>query len=56
MANFTVLEFAFGEVEWREGLIRPAEAIVDGYIEVPDGPGWGVELDEEAMAEFAPEA
>ena len=36
--------------------MREVPKVEDGYIEVPNGPGWGVELDEEAMAEFAPEA
>ncbi len=50
VANFTVLEFAFGEVDWRGGLIRPAEEIVDGYITVPDAPGLGIELDAAVLA------
>ena len=46
IANFMVLEYAFGEVEWRGELIRPAEKIEGGQIAVPDGPGLGIELDE----------
>lgn len=44
--NFLVLEYAFGEVSWRGDLIRPAERVVDGFVEVPDTPGLGIELDE----------
>jgi len=44
-ANFTVLEYAFGEVDWRSELVRPAEEIAEGYIQVPDRPGLGIELD-----------
>ncbi len=50
IANFTVLEYAFGEVPWREELIRPAECLQDGYITVPDAPGLGIELDEAVLA------
>jgi galactonate dehydratase len=49
--NFTILEYAFGEVPWRESLIEPAESIVDGYYQVPDGPGLGVRLNESVVAE-----
>jgi len=51
MPNFTILEYAFGEVPWRESLIEPAESIVDGYYRVPDAPGLGVTLNEAALAE-----
>ena len=47
--NFLVLEYAFGEVPWREQLIQPPERLVDGFISVPDAPGLGIDLDE-AMA------
>lgn len=50
VANFTVLEYAFGEVDWRGALVRPAEEVVAGYIRVPDAPGLGIELDEAVLA------
>jgi galactonate dehydratase len=50
ISNFTVLEYAFGEVDWRSQLTRPAEAIQNGYIKVPDAPGLGIELDEAMLA------
>ena len=48
--NFLITEYfvnleAFG----REIAVTPFE-VVDGYIQVPDGPGLGIELDEEALA------
>ena len=49
VANFTVLEYAFGEVDWRGELVRPAETIIDGHIRVPDAPGLGIELDEAVL-------
>ena len=42
--NFAILEYAWGEVEWRASLISPPEKIVDGFIEVPDRPGLGITL------------
>ena len=41
---------AFGEVDWRDKLVTPAENIVDGFIAVPDTPGLGIELDEAVIA------
>jgi galactonate dehydratase len=37
-------------VPWSRQIMTGAVHIVDGYIEVPDGPGFGVTLDETAMA------
>ncbi|MGH2356182.1 MAG: mandelate racemase/muconate lactonizing enzyme family protein [Chloroflexota bacterium] len=54
LPNFSILEYAFGEVEWREDLIQPAESIVDGFYEVPDTPGLGIRLNEAVVAEHAP--
>ena len=42
--NFAILEYAWGEVEWRSSLVSPAEKIVNGFIEVPDRPGLGITL------------
>ena len=42
--NFAILEYAWGEVEWRASLVSPPEKIVDGFIEVTDRPGLGITL------------
>lgn len=42
--NFLVLEYAFGEVEWRQALINPVERIDGGFMPVPETPGLGVDL------------
>jgi len=45
MPNFHILEFSYGEVPWRAGLIDPPEAIAKGgFIELSGRPGFGVEL------------
>jgi len=53
IANFLILEWAFGEVPWRGQLIRPVEQVEDGFITVPDSPGLGIELDEVVSAAHA---
>ena len=42
--NFAILEYAWGEVDWRASLIDPPEEIVEGSIEVPSRPGLGITL------------
>ena len=48
--SFICLEYAFGEVDWRQQLTRPAERIGDSHIELPQSPGLGVKLDEGVLA------
>ena len=35
---------------WRDEYVTELPEIRDGYLQVPTGPGWGVELNEEAIA------
>jgi galactonate dehydratase len=42
--NFMILEYAWGEVDWRVDLITPQEPIQDGYLIVSDAPGLGYKL------------
>ena len=43
--NFAILEYAWGEVDWRGTLLTPPERIVEGFIEVPTEAGFGVSLE-----------
>ena len=36
----------------RRELVRPEPAISDGEMELPAGPGLGIELDEDAVARY----
>ena len=50
--NFLLLEFHYQDSpEWGT-IIGEKHVIKDGYIEVPDKPGLGVELDEEAVNKY----
>jgi galactonate dehydratase len=46
--NFLIQEVQQGADRERI-LTAPAEVVQDGYMRVPTGPGWGVELDEEFL-------
>ena len=50
LPNFLVLEYVWPDVEWTEKVISPPAQVEDGYLQLPEGPGWGVELVEEEIA------
>jgi galactonate dehydratase len=52
--NFEMLEYPRQPADQAQ-IFKNMPEVKDGWIEVPEGPGWGVELDEEALARFAPE-
>lgn len=49
--NFLGLEFHARDVPWWDDLVTDEPLIQDGYIEVPDDPGLGVELDWDVVEE-----
>ncbi len=46
--NFCILEIMYSDVEWRKDITNEALEYKDGYITIPDKPGLGIEIDEEA--------
>jgi len=52
--NFDVLEYHALAVDWWDDLlVREEPLIQDGYIQVPEEPGLGIELDENIASEHA---
>ncbi len=52
--NLRILELRHDEAPWsRRFVTRPAE-VVDGELLIPDTPGWGAEVDEEALRAHPP--
>jgi galactonate dehydratase len=51
LPTFCILEYAENQ-PWRDRVIRDPLEIVDGWAELPDKPGLGVELDLEAIAQL----
>jgi L-alanine-DL-glutamate epimerase-like enolase superfamily enzyme len=48
MRNFIIMEFHCLDVEWWDDLVTAGEPLIrDGCITLPDGPGLGLELDED---------
>ncbi len=52
--NFRIMEIDIDDVPWKDELVTVPPVIKDGYLEIPDGPGWGAELNEEAIAAHPP--
>jgi len=46
-----IQEVMRSDVPWRDDVVSGAFPIIDGFISAPDGPGWGIVVDEEAAAE-----
>ena len=51
MPNFDILEYQLGEADWRGDVIDPPESFARGVIQVPTGPGLGIELNERVVRE-----
>lgn len=48
--NLKIMETDVDACPWRDEYVTALPDIRDGYLHVPEGPGWGVELDEEAIS------
>ena len=44
LSNFYILEYAWGEADWRADLLEPRERIEGGYLLLPEGSGLGHRL------------
>jgi len=50
LRNFRLLEFQWGEVDWRSEILDPPEQFENGTILVPERPGFGIELNEKVVS------
>ena len=46
--NFCILEIMYNDVEWRKDVTNESLTYEIGYLMIPDNPGLGIEIDEEA--------
>ena len=47
LPNVRIMEIDIDDVPWKDELTTAAPDIKDGYMTVPSGPGWGIDLNEE---------
>ncbi len=45
------IEFSIEPTPWTDNLYYPALEVKDGQVAIPDGPGWGVEINPDWLAE-----
>jgi len=48
--NLEIMEIEGDDVPWKYGLLTQAPLQRDGRMRMPEGPGWGAEIDEKALA------
>jgi L-alanine-DL-glutamate epimerase-like enolase superfamily enzyme len=48
------MEIDIDDVPWKDDLVTVPPVIKDGYLQLPTGPGWGADLDEEVIRAHPP--
>ena len=51
ITNLRLLEFDADDVPWRDSLLSQPLTISGGHIVLPDGPGWGAQINETVLRE-----
>jgi galactonate dehydratase len=52
--NFLILEYHPDDESPRKDLIKDPILVKNGYLEIPNKPGWGYEVNEEAFRRYPP--
>ncbi len=52
--NFRIMEIDIDEFPWKDDLVTTVPTIRDGKLVLPDEPGWGTEINEEAVRAHPP--
>jgi L-alanine-DL-glutamate epimerase-like enolase superfamily enzyme len=47
--NFRIMELEVDDVPWRSEFVTVPPVVENGQFVVPTGPGWGTEVNEEAV-------
>ena len=51
LSNVRIMEIDIDDIGWKDDLTTVKPEIIDGYMKLPTGPGWGIELNEEVALE-----
>jgi L-alanine-DL-glutamate epimerase-like enolase superfamily enzyme len=51
LPNVLIMETEVDDVPWKDEMVTRTPEIIDGYMTIPGGPGWGTELNEQALRE-----
>ena len=52
--NFRVMEIDVDDVAWKDDIVTTVPKIEDGYLVIPDGPGWGTDVNEDVVRAHPP--
>jgi len=52
--NFRIMEIDMDDVPWKNDLVTEPPRIENGYLLLPTGPGWGADVNEEAVRAHPP--
>lgn len=52
--NFRIMEYEHDDVPWKADLVTHPNTIEDGELVLPDRPGWGTDINEDALAAHPP--
>ncbi len=52
--NFRIMEIDVDDVPWKDDLVTRPPVIEDGHLRLPEGPGWGAEVNEDAIRAHPP--
>ena len=47
--NFAIMEADIDDVPWKDDLVTQIPTIERGVMALPQGPGWGADVNEEAL-------
>ncbi len=53
LPNVRIMEIDIDDVPWKDDLVTEQPKIVDGYMTIPNRPGWGADLIEEELVKHA---
>ena len=51
LPNVRIMEIDIDDIAWKDDLTTVKPEIIDGYMKLPTGPGWGIELNEDVALE-----
>ena len=54
MPNFRIMEIDIDDVPWKDDLVTHPPVIQNGELIVPTRPGWGADINEEAVRAHPP--
>jgi L-rhamnonate dehydratase len=53
MEEAEYMEYCVQTTELNQRLVRQKFPVTDGHVAIPQGPGLGIEIDEDALEEFS---